>query len=117
MDKKERKRRRQEEGSPSAAYRVAREIERETGMETRPTVLGYTQRGGIPSASDRVLATSLGAAAAELLAQGRYGRMVCLAGSEVDSVGLEVPAEKTKTVPQNHYMIDTAAAVGTCMGI
>jgi 6-phosphofructokinase 1 len=117
MDKKERKRRRQEEGAPSIAYRVAREIERETGMETRPTVLGYTQRGGIPSASDRVLATSLGAAAAELLARGCYGRMVRLSGSEVDSVSLEVPAGKIKTVPRDHYMIDTAVAVGTCMGI
>jgi 6-phosphofructokinase 1 len=117
LDKKERKRRRQEEGVPSIAYRVAREIERETGMETRPTVLGYTQRGGVPSASDRVLATSLGAAAAELLARGRYGRMVCLAGNEVDSVDLETPAEKVKTVPPDHYMIDTAVAVGTCMGV
>ena len=117
MDKKERKRHRQEEGSPSIAYRVAREIERETGMETRATVLGYTQRGGVPSASDRVLATSLGAAAAELLARGCYGRMVCLDGNRVDSVSLEVPAEKIKTVPRDHYMIDTAIAVGTCMGV
>ncbi|MDR2097094.1 MAG: 6-phosphofructokinase [Spirochaetaceae bacterium] len=117
MDKKERKRRRQEEGSSSIAYRVAREIERETGMETRATVLGYTQRGGIPSASDRVLATSLGTAAAELLARGDYGRMVCLDGNRVGSVNLDVPAEKIKTVPQNHFMIDTAVAVGTCMGI
>jgi 6-phosphofructokinase 1 len=117
VDKKERKRRRQEEGSPSIAYRVAREIEQTTGMETRATVLGYTQRGGIPSASDRVLATSLGAAAAELLAEGRYGRMVSLNGSEVCSVSLETPAEKIKTVPRDHYMIDTAVAVGACMGI
>jgi 6-phosphofructokinase 1 len=117
MDKKERKRRRQEEGFPSVAYRVAREIERETGMDTRATVLGYTQRGGIPSASDRVLATSLGAAAAELLALGDYGRMVCLDGNSVGSVSLEVPAGKIKYVPQNHFMIDTAVAVGSCMGV
>ncbi|MDR2659410.1 MAG: 6-phosphofructokinase [Spirochaetaceae bacterium] len=117
LDKKERKRRRQEEGSPSIAYRIAREIERTTGMETRATVLGYTQRGGIPSASDRILATSLGTAAAELLAQGRYGRMVCISGNSVDSVSLETPAEKIKTVPPDHYMIDTATAVGACMGI
>jgi 6-phosphofructokinase 1 len=117
MDKKERKRRRQEEGFASIAYRVAREIERETGMETRATVLGYTQRGGIPSASDRILATSLGAAAAELLAHGNYGRMVCLNGNIVGSVSLDIPAEKVKFVPQNHFMIDTAVAVGTCMGV
>jgi len=85
-------------------------------METRATVLGYVQRGGIPSASDRVLATSLGTAAADLLAQGSYGRMVALINDEVKSVDLSVPAGKTKTVPLDHYMLDTAMAVGTCLG-
>jgi 6-phosphofructokinase 1 len=117
MDKKERKRKRQEDGALSIGCRVAREIELNTGMETRATVLGYTQRGGVPSASDRVLATSLGAAAAELLAQGRYGRMVCLTGNEVGSVSLDVPAGKIKTVPRDNYILETAVAVGTCMGI
>jgi 6-phosphofructokinase 1 len=116
MEKKERKRRREQEGSPSIGYRVAREIERETGMETRATVLGYVQRGGIPSASDRVLATSLGTAAAGLLARKEYGRMVSLNGSEIGSVSLELPAGKIKTVPEDHYLIDTAVSVGTCMG-
>lgn len=113
MDKHERKKYRAENG-PSAAYRVAREIQAETGMETRATVLGYMQRGGVPSASDRVLATSLGTAAADLLAKGEYGRMVALIGNEVGSVDLSVPEGKTKTVPPDHYMIDTAIAVGTC---
>lgn len=115
MDKRDRKKFRS--GFPSIAYRVAGEIERETGMETRATVLGYMQRGGIPSASDRVLATSLGTAAAELLARGEYGRMVALTGSEMGSVELSVPAGKVKTVPPDHYMIDTAISVGTCLGI
>jgi 6-phosphofructokinase 1 len=115
MDKKDRQKFRAE--FPSIAYRLAGEIEAETGMETRATVLGYVQRGGIPSASDRVLATSLGTAAAELLARGEYGRMVALAGSGIDSVDLSVPAGKIKTVPPDHYMIDTAVSVGTCMGI
>jgi 6-phosphofructokinase 1 len=116
MEKKDRKKYRAETVTPSIAYRVAREIEAETGMETRATVLGYVQRGGIPSASDRVLATSLGTAAADLLAQGRYGRMVALQGSDIGSVDLSVPEGKVKTVPRDHYMIDTAAAVGTCLG-
>ena len=116
MDKKDRKRHRAETMNPSIGYRVAREIEAETGMETRATVLGYVQRGGIPSASDRILATSLGTATAELLAKGEYGRMVALAGNEITSVDLSVPAEKVKTVPRDHYMIDTALSVGTCMG-
>ena len=115
MDKKDRKKFRAENG-PSVAYRVAREIEAETGMETRATVLGYMQRGGIPSASDRVLATSLGTAAADLLAKGVYGRMVALVGNEIESVDLSVPEGKVKTVPTDHYMIDTAMAVETCMG-
>jgi 6-phosphofructokinase 1 len=115
MDKKERKKYRME--SPSAAYRVARQIEEQTGMETRATVLGYVQRGGIPSASDRVLATSLGTAAAKLLAEGKYGRMVALIGDGIDSVDLSVPEGKIKTVPPDHYMIDTAKAVGTCLGV
>jgi len=116
MEKKDRKKYRLENG-PSVAYRVAREIQEETDMETRATVLGYVQRGGIPSASDRVLATSLGTAAAELLAKGEYGRMVALIGSDIGSVDLSVPEGKVKTVPLDHYMIDTAKAVGTCMGV
>ena len=115
MDKKDRKKYRAENG-PSVAYRIAREIEEETAMETRATVLGYMQRGGIPSASDRVLATSLGTAAADLLAQGKYGRMVALEGNNITSVDLSIPEGKVKTVPEDHYMIDTAIAVGTCMG-
>jgi 6-phosphofructokinase 1 len=115
MEKRDRKKYRAENG-PSAAYRVAREISAETGMETRATVLGYMQRGGIPSASDRVLATSLGTAAADLLAKGDYGRMVALSGNDITSVDLSVPEGKVKTVPTDHYMLDTAVAVGTCLG-
>jgi len=114
MDKKERKKYRLE--GPSVAFRVAREIEAETGMETRATVLGYVQRGGIPCATDRVLATSFGTAAAELLANGKYGRMVVLTGNDIGSVDLSVPESKVKNVPLDHYIIDTARAVGTCMG-
>ncbi|MCL2558767.1 MAG: 6-phosphofructokinase [Treponema sp.] len=116
MDKRERKKHRAENG-PSVGYRVAREIQDETGMETRATVLGYVQRGGIPSASDRVFATSLGTAAADLLARGDYGRMVALRSGELGSVDLSVPAGRVRYVPRDHYMIDTALAVGACMGI
>ena len=116
MEKKDRKKYRAETATPSIGYRVAREIEAETGMETKATVLGYVQRGGIPSATDRILATSFGTAAAELLAQGRYGRMVALAGNEINSVDISVPADKVRTVPRAHYMIDTALSVGTCFG-
>jgi len=116
MEKKDRKKYRLENG-PSVGYRVAREIEEQTGMESRATVLGYVQRGGIPSSSDRVLATSFGTAAAELLAKGKYGRMVALDGNAICSVELSVPEGKVKNVPIDHYMIDTAKAVGTCFGV
>jgi 6-phosphofructokinase 1 len=117
MDKKDRKKYLAELGLPSIAYRVAREIEKETGMETRATVLGHVQRGGIPSASDRILATSFGTKAAELLSRGEYGRMVAQVRGEISTVDLSVPAGKTKKVPHDHPMLDTAAAVGTCLGV
>jgi 6-phosphofructokinase 1 len=117
MDKKERKKFRAEQGLPSAAYRVAREIEVETGLETRATVLGYIQRGGVPSASDRVLATSLGVAAADMLARGEYGKMVGETAGRIVPVDLSVPAGKVKFVPADHPMLDTAAAVGVCLGV
>jgi 6-phosphofructokinase 1 len=116
MDRKDRKKYRAETVTPSIAYRVAREIEAETGMVTRATVLGYVQRGGIPSAGDRVLATSLGTAAAELIAGGRFGRMAALQGNRIDSVELSVPADKVRNVPADHYMLETALSVGTCLG-
>jgi len=115
MDKRERKKYRSEKG-PSAAYRIAEEIAEEADMETRATVLGYMQRGGIPSASDRVLATNFGTAAADLLAKGEYGRMVSLIGNDITSVDLSVPEGKIKSVPVDHQMIDSAIAVGTCVG-
>jgi 6-phosphofructokinase 1 len=116
MDKKDRKKYRAELGLPSIGYRVAREIEAATGMETRATVLGHVQRGGIPSASDRVLATRFGTAAADLLARGEYGKMVAQIGIGIGAVDLSVPAEKVKKVPQDDPLLDTAAAVGTCLG-
>jgi 6-phosphofructokinase 1 len=115
MEKKDLKKYRLENG-PSVAYRVAREIGEKINMETRATVLGYVQRGGIPSASDRVLATSIGTAAADLLAKGQYNRMVALLGNDIGSVDLSVPEGKVKHVPVDHYLIDAARAVGTCIG-
>ncbi|MDR2471065.1 MAG: 6-phosphofructokinase [Treponema sp.] len=116
MDKKDRKKHRTESG-PSVAYRLARCIEEETGMETRATVLGHVQRGGIPSASDRVLATRFGTAAADMLARGEYGKMVAWTGSGTVMVDLSVPAGKIKKVPRDDPLLDTAAAVGTCLGV
>jgi 6-phosphofructokinase 1 len=117
MDKKDRKKARIESGVPFIGYRVAREIEAETGMETRATALGYIQRGGIPSASDRVLATRFGTAAADMLARGEYGKMVARIGGLTSAVDLSVPSGKIKKVPNDDPLLDTASAVGTCLGV
>jgi len=116
LPKRERKRLREKMPYPSIGYRVAAEIQEATGMETRVTVLGYLQRGGTPSPYDRVLATAFGTAAAELLARGRFGRMVSMKDASISSVPLSEVADKTKTIPPEHYMLDTARLVGTCFG-
>jgi 6-phosphofructokinase 1 len=95
---------------------VAKSISRRIGMETRVTVLGHLQRGGIPTPFDRVLATRFGVCAAEMLSDGAYNRMVALRGSEVTSVPLEDVAGKTKLVPLDHSLIRAARRVGTNFG-
>jgi len=100
----------------SIGYRVAREIEAETGLESRVTVLGYLQRGGTPVAYDRVLASQFGTAAANMLATGEYGKMVALQENRLVGVPLDKVANRIKTVPLDHRMLETARDVGTCLG-
>jgi 6-phosphofructokinase len=99
-----------------ASSQVARAISRRLGMETRVTVLGHLQRGGVPTPFDRILATRFGTHAAEMLAEGTYNQMVCLKGSEVTSVPLEQVAGKLKVVPADHPLIRAARRVGTNFG-
>ena len=75
-------------GSAASARRSANEIEARTGFETRVTTLGHVQRGGTPTATDRVLATRYGVKAAELVEEGRFGEMAALRGQEMTSVPL-----------------------------
>jgi phosphofructokinase-like protein len=77
---------------------VANEIESRTGIETRVIVLGHVQRGGTPTAHDRVLATRLGAYAADLVHEGKWGYMSAIHGPNVVGVPLEVATQKLKTV-------------------
>jgi 6-phosphofructokinase 1 len=95
---------------------VAKAISKRLGIETRVTVLGHLQRGGIPTPFDRILATRFGTYAAELLAQGEYNRMVAMKGSEVTSVPIENVAGKVKLVPLDHPLLRTARHVGTSFG-
>jgi 6-phosphofructokinase 1 len=91
-------------------------LERITGLESRLTILGHLQRGGTPSAADRVLATRLGTACAELLHEGRYGVMVAVRGHSTKPVPLEEVAGKKNFVPPDHPLIRSARLVGTSFG-
>jgi len=78
---------------------VAAELERLTGFEARVTVLGHVQRGGTPSAADRVLGSRLGVAAADLAVAGAFGRMVAVRGTEIVDVPLDVVRADPRAVP------------------
>ncbi|MDP2824194.1 MAG: ATP-dependent 6-phosphofructokinase [Sulfuritalea sp.] len=96
--------------------RLAKRLEVLTGLEARVTILGHVQRGGAPSAADRILATRLGTACADLIAKGTYGVMVAAKGEGTRPVKLEDVAGKVKTVPLNHSWIGSARRVGTNFG-
>ena len=82
---------------------VATEIEARTGMQARATVLGYIQRGGTPTARDRILGLRFGLEAANLVQQGSWGRMAALHGDDVVSVPLTEATAELKLVPQSWY--------------
>jgi len=96
--------------------KVALEVEDVTGIETRVTVLGHLQRGGTPTAFDRILATRFGAAAADLVAEGASGEMVALKGNEISSVPIEVAVAGLKLVDPNSSFVNAAREVGTSFG-
>src|SRR3984885_12945660 len=77
---------------------VAELIEEKTGYETRSVNLGHTQRGGTPTAYDRMLATRYGSAAIDLVHQGKFGRLVVLRGTEITHIPLEDAIAKTRTI-------------------
>jgi phosphofructokinase-like protein len=82
---------------------LEREIEQRTGYESRQTVLGHVQRGGTPTAFDRVLATRFGLAAADAVAEGDSGVMVALRGTDIVRVPLQDATRELKTVPIERY--------------
>ncbi|WP_310450742.1 ATP-dependent 6-phosphofructokinase [Sulfuritalea sp.] len=96
--------------------RLAKRLEALTGLEARVTILGHVQRGGAPSAADRLLATRLGTACADLIAKGTHGVMVAAKGEDTQPVRLEDVAGKVKTVPLKHSWIGSARRVGTNFG-
>jgi ATP-dependent phosphofructokinase / diphosphate-dependent phosphofructokinase len=84
---------------------LAKEIEKRTGYETRVSVLGHIQRGGSPTAFDRILGTRFGIKAVELVEKKDFGKMVALNGTKIVAVPLECGVEKLKTVDMELYEI------------
>jgi 6-phosphofructokinase 1 len=95
---------------------VADEIQARTGKETRSLVLGHLQRGGTPTAFDRLIALRFGAAAIRLVEQGDFGKMVALDPPEIKAVSLKEATEHVKTVPLDCDTILTARDLGICLG-
>lgn len=93
------------------SMRLARQLEKLTHLEARVTILGYVQRGGTPSAADRILATRLGTVAADLIHQGKFGVMVAAKGDGAAPVPLPKVAGKLKTVPADHPWIKSLRRV------
>src|SRR5919198_2555819 len=87
---------------------LAHEIEQRTGFETRVTVLGHVQRGGSPTPRDRVLATRYGLKAADLVHEGRFGRMAALHGDSIVDVALADATAELKLVPAGWYAVAQA---------
>ena len=85
--------------------RIAEEIEKRTGYETRVTVLGHIQRGGTPTAFDRVLGTRFGIKTMELVLKKDYGKMASLSGNKIIAVPLEAAVSELKTVDMELYNI------------
>lgn len=95
---------------------VADNIEKNTGRETRVTVLGHLQRGGSPTPFDRILATKFGAFAIQLVSEKKFGRMVALKGTEIKNVKIENAIAKQKLVHREHQAVFAAKSVGISFG-
>jgi ATP-dependent phosphofructokinase / diphosphate-dependent phosphofructokinase len=87
---------------------LEREVEARTGFETRATVLGHVQRGGTPTAFDRVLATRCGIAAVDAATSGRWGTMTALRGAKIELVPLAEAVASLKTVPPEDFEVAEA---------
>lgn len=116
LPKKERKLRLAQSAYPSVGYEIAAQIQEIMGAEVRVAVPGHVQRGGIPSASDRILASRVGAKGAELIKQESYGRLVVQLGEEVTSIPMEASAGKLKSISPDDNHITQARILGISFG-
>lgn len=99
-----------------AGDHLARLIQEQTPFDVRTTVLGHVQRGGTPSAFDRLLATRFGVAAVDLLAAGKYGRVAAYQRGQVVDVAMEQAVSKLKRVQPDGPLVTTARALGVELG-
>lgn len=104
------------DGHVNHTVKLTEALEKQTGLESRLTILGHLQRGGAPSAADRVLATRLGTACAALLAQGTTGVMVAARGDGTAAVPLEDVAGRKNLVPPDHPWVRSVRNLGSCIG-
>lgn len=105
-----------EDAQREHTFKLARELEAATGLESRVSILGYVQRGGTPCAADRLLGSRLGTAAADAVARGEYGVMAAARGEGFELVPLSEVAGKLKLVPPDHDWVKTARQLGTGLG-
>ncbi|MBK7445295.1 MAG: 6-phosphofructokinase [Ignavibacteria bacterium] len=84
---------------------LSEEIEKRTGFETRSTILGYVQRGGVPSSFDRILGTRLGVYSVEMINSGKFGRMCAIQGNEITDITIKKAISKLKTVDLDIYKV------------
>lgn len=97
-------------------HTLSMQLEALTSLESRVTILGHLQRGGTPSAADRLLATRLGTACADLIAEEHFGVMVAARGDDTEPVPLTKVAGNRKLVPPDHSWVASARNVGTSFG-
>jgi ATP-dependent phosphofructokinase / diphosphate-dependent phosphofructokinase len=95
---------------------LAEQITKTSGAETRVTVLGHTQRGGISSPLDRILASAFGVAAVELIAQEKYDRMVAWQDRQVTSIPIAEAIQNYRAVDPEDTLVKTARGLGICLG-
>jgi len=95
---------------------LTNELEKRTGLESRVTILGHVQRGGVPSPADRLLATRLGTAASNFIAQGESNILVGVCGDQVQAVPLGDVVGRRKNVPLDHPWLLTARDLEICLG-
>src|SRR5271165_5477140 len=102
--------------SGTVGSRIGDSVARGTKKDVRISVLGHIQRGGSPTPFDRILATRFGVAAVDLIAEGGFGKMVCLHSTQIEAVNIADAIGQLKTVNPHGPIVNTARAIGICFG-